>query len=149
MIAEKFVEEFIEEGKNAGTKVTSLDLNEAKMYKSMIINKYHPSNTWSHLSIDDNLNSEVHEIPIEYEFTYSKSLPKEPVFIFFSQSSEGIKNIVLEIENGRKVGELMNHEYFLSNENGDYLISVNYYGIQYKGDNPEWFDELENTENSP
>jgi hypothetical protein len=106
---------------------------EAEKLISEIFRKFDPLRTSGHLAISD--NSKI--IPLEYnEFTYTLAIKKQKGYLFFDQ--EGFdKNIVLEVENIQRVGELMEEsfgiEYFLSNSNLSFLIAVNWYVIEVSG----------------
>ena len=82
----------------------------------------------------------------ENEFTYTLAIKKQKGYLFFDQ--EGIdKNLVFEVENLQKVGELMEEsfgiEYFLSNSDLSFLIAVNWYVIEVS-DNCEDIKDLMN-----
>lgn len=106
---------------------------EAKKLISEIFRKFDPLRTSGHLAISD--NSKI--IPLEYnEFTYTLAIKRQKGYLFFDQ--EGIdKNLVLEVENIQRVGELMEEsfgiEYFLSNSDLSFLIAVNWYVIEVSG----------------
>ena len=106
---------------------------EAKKLISEIFRKFDPLRTSGHLAISD--NSKI--IPLEYnEFTYTLAIKRQKGYLFFDQ--EGVdKNIVLEVENIQRVGELMEEsfgiEYFLSNSELSFLIAVNWYVIEVSG----------------
>ena len=106
----------------------------AKNLISEIFGKFNPLKTSGHLSISD--NSKVINLE-DNEFKYTLAMKKQKGYLFFDQ--EGIdRNIVFEVENVQRVGELMEEsfgiEYFLSNNNLSFLIAVNWYVIEISGD---------------
>ncbi len=145
MINEHFVKAYIEIGSKLGVNVTYLQEEHAEKYVSMVLKKHKPWRNSGHVQIATEKKDSIKFSADIFEFTYSEYLPKEPVCIFFDQSDKE-RNTVIKVEDGRKVGAMMklySLEYFLSNETADYLIAVNDYVVEYKGNNPEWFDGLE------
>ncbi|WP_394213386.1 hypothetical protein [Psychrobacter piscatorii] len=107
---------------------------EAEKLISKIFKKFDPLRTSGHLAISD--NSKVISLE-ENEFTYTLAIKKQKGYLFFDQ--EGVdRNLVLEVENVQRVGELMEEsfgiEYFLSNSDLSFLIAVNWYVIEVSGD---------------
>lgn len=107
---------------------------EAENYILFILDKYKPWKTEGHLSIGDTTSKLSTE---DNEFTFSLSMDDSPAFIFFEQNYIN-KNNVLEIKNAKEISRLMENthgmEYFISNKSGSYLISVNWYSIEFTGD---------------
>lgn len=106
---------------------------EASKIISKTIELFTPLKTTNHLSISNDKNK-VFTIPLEYnEFTYSKKLPKSKGYIFFDLESKD-KNKVFVFENIQNIGDVMSEnfgmEYFLVDENFNYLIAVNWYVIE-------------------
>ena len=107
---------------------------EAEKLISKIFKKFDPLRTSGHLAISD--NSKIISLE-ENEFTYTLAIKKQKGYLFFDQ--EGVdRNLVLEVENVQRVGELMEEsfgiEYFLSNSDLSFLIAVNWYVIEVSGD---------------
>jgi hypothetical protein len=106
---------------------------EAEKLISKILKKFNPLRFSGHLAISN--DSKVISLE-ENEFTYTLAIKRQKGYLFFDQ--EGVdKNIVLEVENIQRVGELMEEsfgiEYFLSNSNLSFLIAVNWYVIEVSG----------------
>lgn len=106
---------------------------EAEKLISKILKKFNPLRFSGHLAISN--DSKVISLE-ENEFTYTLAIKKQKGYLFFDQ--EGIdKNLVFEVENLQKVGELMEEsfgiEYFLSNSDLSFLIAVNWYVIEVSG----------------
>ena len=106
---------------------------EAEKLISKILKKFNPLRFSGHLAISN--DSKVISLE-ENEFTYTLAIKKQKGYLFFDQ--EGIdKNLVLEVENIQRVGELMEEsfgiEYFLSNSDLSFLIAVNWYVIEVSG----------------
>jgi hypothetical protein len=140
MIREEFIEEFVRDGELINIEVIGLKTDDARNYIDMVLGKHSPKLISAHLSIGS--SPKILKIPIKYEFKYSECLPNEPVYLFFDQYCKG-REAVITIKNGKDIGKLEIFEcYFLSNKTADYLVAVNEYAIEYKGDHPEWFDSL-------
>ena len=64
-------------------------------------------------------------------------LPQEVGYIFFEQNSELKGKTVLEIENLKLLGKILiktsGMEYFLTNQDMNFLIAVNWYVIEIAG----------------
>ena len=75
------------------------------------------------------------------EFSYTNILPEESGYIFFEPTGETEKRTVVWISDIRQAGTLFENsfgmEYFLSNENSDYLIAVNWYVVEISGEKAE------------
>ncbi|MDU8925710.1 hypothetical protein RYD26_12560 [Pasteurellaceae bacterium LIM206] len=73
----------------------------------------------------------------KYQYEYSKIIPNKPLFIIFDQNHKEDRNYVLIVKNGIELARLMEEngslEYFLSDKNGTFLISINHYSIEYTG----------------
>lgn len=108
---------------------------EASQIISKTIKIFSPSQITNHLSISN--DDKVFKIPLECnEFTYSKRLPEGKGYVFFDLESKD-KNKVFVLENIQDVCDVMSEsfgmEYFLVDENFDYLIAVNWYVIEIAG----------------
>lgn len=106
---------------------------DANKIISKVINFFNPEQTTGHLSISNDGNK-VFKISLEYnEFTYSKKLPKDKGYVFFDLESKD-KNKVFVLDNIQNICDIMSEsfgmEYFLFNEQFDYLIAVNWYVIE-------------------
>lgn len=146
-----YSKELLNSGMEVGVETIVLDLDKSLSIINEITEKFCPSNLTGHLSIgNDSL-----ELPLKkYEFEYSEFLNEERGYIFFGQKNSYSAGEVVEIGNVKKVAELMYNsygiEYFLTNINLDYLISVNWYVIELTGNLPysiKKIIELKNEEN--
>ncbi|MDR0237799.1 hypothetical protein [Acinetobacter sp.] len=104
---------------------------KAKVYIDNVLLKFKPERVMGHLSLGDSYDS----VPTdECEFTFSIRLDSEPAYIFFEQYGLEYEKVFI-LKNGRMLGEMMMNtygmEYFISNERIDYLISVNWYVIEF------------------
>ena len=125
-----------------GIESNTLTKDESKGYLSKIIEKYNPEKMTGHLSI----GGQSITIPLEeHEFTYSKNLKCQPLLVFFDQDGIDRKKVV-RIENGQLLCDILENsfgmEYFISNEQVDYLIAVNWYAIEGVGAAKEWLGKL-------
>jgi hypothetical protein len=114
-------------------------LESIKVIKS-VFGKYNVQKKSGHLSIyEDSLS-----LPLEqYEFTYSKNLRDEPVFMFFDQENFEKEEVVC-INEGRRVGEIMENsygmEYFLTNSDYTFLLAINWYVLEGAGEAKKWIN---------
>ncbi|WP_256757356.1 hypothetical protein [Cohnella sp. WQ 127256] len=142
MIIKPNAQELTNTSSNLGIEVFVLDDRASKKFIRRAIEKFKPNKVTGHLSIGrDSIT-----IPLEkYEFTYSKSLYSESAFIFFDQES-GDRNTVVEVKDARLIGDLMENsygmEYFISNNNLDYLIAINWYVIEVSGSIIKFFSKI-------
>lgn len=107
--------------------------DDANKIISKVINFFNPEQTTGHLSISNDGNK-VFKISLEHnEFTYSKKLPEDKGYVFFDLESKD-KNKVFVLDNIQNICDIMSEsfgmEYFLFNEQFDYLIAVNWYVIE-------------------
>ena len=119
-------------------KARILSKEDSRNIITETIRKYNVNKITGHLSIHNN----SYTLPIEdYEFTYSLNLNEEPVYMFFDQNNIN-KNDVVLINDGRKVCKIMENtygmEYFLSNIELDFLITVNWYVLEGSGSVIDW-----------
>ena len=115
-------------------KVDLINGKEAKDYIDFVLEKYKPWKLEGHLSISDDVERLDTE---ENEFTFSLIMKDEPAYIFFEQNHIN-KNAVIIVENAKSISLLMKNshgmEYFVSNKDTTYLVAVNWYSIEFKGD---------------
>ena len=118
---------------NLGIDIVILDEKESKQFIKRVIDIFRPFKITGHLSIgEESLN-----IPLEEnEYSYSNYLKSEPAYIFFDQESRD-RNTVVVVKDAKLIGKLMENsygmEYFVSNENLDFLVAVNWYVIEIAG----------------
>ena len=114
------------------TKILAEDIAQSYIHKTL--SKFYPEKMGGHLSI----GREAKYISTEtHEFSFSKSLKKEPAYIFFEQNHQQ-KNLVILIADAREISNIMENcygmEYFVSNKRKSFLISVNWYVIETSGE---------------
>ncbi|KNB71980.1 hypothetical protein ADS79_16230 [Brevibacillus reuszeri] len=99
-----------------------------------VLEKYKPWKTEGHLSIGEDANSLSTD---DYEFSFSLSMESVPAFIFFEQNYINKCDVVV-VDDAKNITSLMENshgmEYFISDESLSFLISVNWYSIEYAGD---------------
>jgi hypothetical protein len=130
MIIEEIVKELLNTASFTGIKLSVMEKEFSRNFINNVLEKFKPSNITNHLSVGEN----CYTLPCEdYEFSYSESLKSEPGYLFFEQTGKGFE-CLLKIDEIRETGKLFYNsfgiEYFLVNENMDYLISVNWYTVQ-------------------
>lgn len=138
--------EILASSKKLGINAKILAEDIARSYIHKTLSKFYPEKTEGHLSI----GREANYIDTEtHEFSFSRSLKKEPACIFFEQNHQQ-KNLVILIADAREISNIMEScygmEYFISNKRKSFLISVNWYVIEYAG---EIDLSLLNSENQP
>lgn len=126
----------------AGCACHVLPTAEAEYFISSVLARYKPEKISGHLAISHDSIA----IPLErYEFTFSKSLPQQPAYLFFDQTGAD-QGAVVALHDGRTLGTVLEHafgiEYFVSNDRHDYLIAVNWYVIEGAGAAAEWMAAL-------
>jgi len=106
---------------------------EARNYIDQVLKKYMPWRITGHLAIGDNAKRLSTD---DYEFKFSLSLDNKPSYIFFEQNLMN-KDVVVIVEDAKNISKLMEYssgmEYFISDKDISYLISVNWYSIEYVG----------------
>ncbi|ENA0608833.1 hypothetical protein ABFP30_000493 [Enterobacter bugandensis] len=126
--------ELISVAEKIGIKISVMVGEDAEEYISFILKKYKPWKKEGHLSISGDISSLSTD---ENEFTFSLSMKHIPAFLFFEQNFIN-KNTVILIDNASEISTLMQNshgmEYFISDENGTYLIAINWYSIEFTGD---------------
>lgn len=129
------IEQLINACKELNLEFDVLTSDDAKYYIRTVLDKYTPKKTTGHVSIGDKksviLNTD------ENEFSFSEKFDQSPIRIFFDQ--ENFENdLVFELNNGQRLGNVLGEcfgmEYFVSNPNVSFLVSVNWYSIEIVGD---------------
>lgn len=92
---------------------------------------FEPFRRQGHLSI---MHERSHKLRLdEHEYTFSKHLIDEPLIVFFEQTRNHV-DVAFKLQKGQLFCDLLEEcsgiEYFLTNENVDYLIAVNWYVIE-------------------
>lgn len=133
MLVKPNTQELTQISRDLGIDIVLLDGNESKQYMKRVLDIYKPFKITGHLSIGE----ETLTIPLEEnEYSYSKYLKSEPAYIFFDQESSDRSTVVV-VKDAKLIGDLMANsfgmEYFVSNENSDFLIAVNWYVIEVAG----------------
>ncbi|MEL1242856.1 hypothetical protein AAEO56_01170 [Flavobacterium sp. DGU11] len=117
--------------KQLGLSYEILDTNEGAKIIDAILKKFQPNKTTGHLAIDSQRS--IKFSTEENEFSFTKDFEEEPVYLFFEQD-EIHKGWIFVLHNGRELCNLLEHcfgmEYFISNKQYQYLISVNWYTIE-------------------
>lgn len=115
-------------------KAAILPKEQGCKYILDVLEKYKPWKTEGHLSIGEDANSLSTD---DYEFSFSLSMESVPAFIFFEQNYINKCDVVV-VDDAKNISSLMENshgmEYFVSDESLSFLISVNWYSIQYAGD---------------
>lgn len=127
-------EELLSVGSELGIKIEILDDYEANMCIHNALEKFKPFKITNHIGI----GHDSFCLPIdEWEFSYTKYLPKESGYIFFEQSSILSRKTVIKIDDINLFGKVIENsfgmEYFLTNKNSDFLIAVNWYVVEVAG----------------
>lgn len=106
---------------------------DARYYIKQVLIKYILWRIEGHLAIGDNAKKLSTDA---YEFKFSFGLDNKPGYIFFEQNLMN-KDVVVIIEDARNISRLMENssgmEYFISDKDISFLISVNWYSIEYVG----------------
>jgi hypothetical protein len=113
-----------------GTPCILLKEPDASLYIKCVLERFTPVKTTGHLSIGHDSFS----LPTdENEFSFSLKLREGPVRVFFDQKGPD-RNTALHITNGRQLSQILANcfgmEYFISDPEATYLISVNWYKIE-------------------
>jgi len=127
-------QELIAAGNRAKINVELLDANVSSKYIEQLLITFNPFKTTGHLGIV--INSLTISLE-ENEFSFFEFLNSEPAYIFFDQDDPQGKSVVVKIEDAKVAGRVFEDsfgmEYFLSNEQMDYLVAVNWYVIEFAG----------------
>ena len=106
----------------------------ANSYITDVLNKFNPYKATGHLSVGSPVSKKLSTE--EHEFSFSENLPDEPIYIFFEQDNTH-KGQVFILNQAQMLGMLLKEcfgmEYFISNKEQTYLISVNWYTIEILG----------------
>ncbi|WP_176701759.1 hypothetical protein [Gilliamella sp. wkB112] len=123
----------IESASELDIKLNFITHMDACNYIDQVLKKYMPWRIEGHLAIGDNAKRLSTD---DYEFKFSLCLDNKPGYIFFEQNTIN-KDVVVIIEDARNISKLMENssgmEYFISDKDISYLISVNWYSIEYVG----------------
>ncbi len=115
-------------------KAALLPKEQGCKYILEILEKYKPWKTEGHLSIGEGANRLSTD---DYEYSFSLSMESVPAFIFFEQNYINECDVVV-VNDAKNISPLMENshgmEYFISDESLSFLISVNWYSIEYVGD---------------
>ena len=127
-------EELMSLAKELGIGMRLLEQSDAERLTKTTLEVFTPFKISGHLGIGKNSI----ELPIDrWEFSYMDYLPQEVGYIFFEQNSELKGKTVLEIENLKLLGKILiktsGMEYFLTNQDMNFLIAVNWYVIEIAG----------------
>ncbi|WP_156957943.1 hypothetical protein [Paracidovorax oryzae] len=119
---------------NVPAKIISAENFESK--KNEIFKKYHPEQTVNHYSI----GGDSIVLPTEeYEFSLFENFPDINILLFFGSDS---KEDCLSIESLSSLSKIMENcygmEYFVSDQDASFLISVNWYVINLQGAAKQW-----------
>ncbi|MBK1897572.1 hypothetical protein [Chryseobacterium paridis] len=108
-----------------------------------VFDKYKISKKSGHLAIYSDKSFSISTE--DNEFTYSINLDDEPVYVFFDQDNYERDQVTL-IGNGQKLGMIMENsfgiEYFVTNTDFTYVLSVNWYVIEGIGSVVSWMKNL-------
>ncbi|MGA4102658.1 hypothetical protein ACI2S5_17070 [Ralstonia nicotianae] len=114
-------------------RVRLLTKEEGEAYILSVFDKFKPWKKEGHIAIGDDAG----RLPTDtYEFSFSRLMVAAPAFVFFERSVINRRDVVV-FEDARSVSSLMenNHgmEYFISDAVLSYLVTVNWYSIEYVG----------------
>lgn len=127
------VNTLIESALELDIKLNFITRMDARYYIKQVLIKYMPWRIEGHLAIGDNAKRLSTDT---YEFKFSFGLDNKPGYIFFEQNLMN-KDVVVIIEDARNISRLMENssgmEYFISDKDISFLISVNWYSIEYVG----------------
>lgn len=106
---------------------------EASAFVARVIERFRPTKLSGHLAIGDDSASLATDA---FEFRLGAALTEEPVRVFFDQEGPDRRSVV-ELDDGRRLGEVMEEsfgmEYFVADVSASFLISVNWYAIEFAG----------------
>lgn len=128
------INELASNSESIGLKYCVIEGEEAREIISKVLTKFKPLKTSGHLCLSNSNGV----IPLgDNEFTYTLLMKKQKGYLIFDQEGSD-RNLVFEVDNIQKVGELMSEsfgiEYFLFDERLNFLIAVNWYVIEVSGD---------------
>lgn len=135
--------ELISVGQELNIEIKLLEYEKAQENIDNVLQLFCPFKVNGHIGI----GHDSVELPLErWEYSYMKCLPKEEGYIFFGQTSRLSKQTMTKIKDVRLLGEVLEKsygmEYFLTNRDKDFLISVNWYAIEGIGSVKEYFTKL-------
>jgi protease II len=111
-----------------------LEQEDAKTFISETLTKFSPFKTSGHLSIGSTESTKISTD--DNEFTFSSKLAAEPGYIFFEQDGTH-SNLIFVLNNIQNLSAVLEEcsgmEYFVTNERKEWIISVNWYTIEFKG----------------
>lgn len=135
--------ELLKVSKQLGFASSCITGDDAKKYIDRVFYKFNPEKKTGHLAIGGNTISISAE---KYDSTYSKYLPSTSGLVFFEQNHLN-RDSIFAVDNISLLCEIMDEsygmEYFVSNKNIEFLIAVNWYSIEIKGDIKDRFLFLE------
>ncbi|MCX8534711.1 hypothetical protein [Chryseobacterium luquanense] len=115
----KFLEHSVVEGKIA------------ERFINNVYNKFKPFKITDHLSIGSDISKKM--ATDEFEFSFSEIYLSGSIYVFFEQDYYN-KNQIFVLKEGKLFSKLIEEcygmEYFITNENNSFLISVNWYIIE-------------------
>lgn len=115
-------------------RASILPKDEGKAFILSVLERFKPWKKEGHLAIGDGAKRMATE---KHESSFSSTIAKTPAMIFFEQNRINQHDVVV-VENAREISTLIANshgmEYFISDKAISYLISVNWYAIEYVGD---------------
>lgn len=134
--------EFKRSADELGLACTVLSPDLASKFISDVTQKFEVEKLSGHVAI----NHDSISVALEpHEFTFSQQLPSGPAFVFFDQLGSDCGNVVV-LQDGKSLGKVLENsfgmEYFVSNENYEYLLAVNWYVIEGVGTASDWLNVL-------
>lgn len=128
---EKKIEELKRAAKVLNLEYTVVSGNDAHLFIKNTFEKFKPFKTTGHLSIGNDDTTTL--ITDDFEFSFSKGLPLLPTYAFFEQNHFD-KDSIFILKEGKYWSKLIEEcygmEYFLTDVNKTYFISVNWYTIE-------------------
>ncbi|MFJ4344798.1 hypothetical protein [Pseudomonas sp. NPDC089401] len=126
--------EVLRAAKAVGVEAYLLQEYIAAQYIAAVLARYKPWKAAGHLSIGESSRTMPTD---ENEFGFSRSFRGKPGYLFFEQDSRN-KNTVVVISDARELSRIMEEcygmEYFFSDEEGVFLVAVNWYVIEFTED---------------
>ncbi|MGL5891167.1 MAG: hypothetical protein ACRC3B_14860 [Bacteroidia bacterium] len=111
-----------------------LEGDDAKKIIDSIFLKFDPKIRANHLSIQSDESMKLSTD--KFELDLSNYFDESPVIVFFEQYMEN-RNKIFVLSNGQQLSDVIGNtgglEYFISNKEQDFLISVNWYSIEIIG----------------
>ena len=115
-------------------KASILPEDEGQAYIASVLEKFKPWKTEGHLAIGDGAKRMATET---HESSFSNAMAAARAMIFFEQNDVNRHHVIV-VDNAQDISRLIDNshgmEYFVSDEEISYLISVNWYAIEYVGD---------------